>query len=167
MGFERGMAVAVLAAFGCGGDGGLPGNKRVGDLSKSEIETLCRDVDAKFTRVEQAFVEVTCTSLALLSPNCDSDRAQCIGNTPARGSLDGKVQFACTGVPGAVTQLCPDITVGELGGCLEETTEAIEAVVHQFHCGASTSDFTLPGTPSACSDLGARCTQLADGFSLQ
>ncbi len=164
---QRWIAAALsAAALGCGDDDGVSGTQRVGDLSPSEVESVCKEVDAKFTRLEKAFVKVTCTILGQLSPTtCESARAQCIEDTPSSGSLDGMIDFACSGTPDAITQICPDVTVGELQGCLEGIIDTIEAAVGQYGCDASAT-FDSPATPKACTDLGTRCAQLAD-FSLE
>jgi hypothetical protein len=160
--------LASAMAMSCGGDagdgGGASSNKTVGELSPSEITSVCKSVQSKMDRLADAFVSITCTQLALPDPDtCTAERKSCVADPPEEATLGADADFDCAAdSQGSITNDCPELTVGELQGCLEAVVKSVESAASSYTCSSDGSELESPATPKACRDLKAVCPMLAD-----
>lgn len=160
------MLVGALL-MGCGddGEGGVSASKKVGELSDSETQNFCGEVEETFARLQKIIVSVTCTERALEDEQtCSSVRRACIDDPPAEIDVAEQIDFECSGErdEGGLTRVCADVTVGELRSCVDGLLDALEDVADSFTCTSDLSALKPPAVPSACTKLGQRCATLSD-----
>lgn len=141
---------AVLGA-GCGGnssgspaDTGLPPAKLLRDVTAEEATQACEKVQSSIERRynQDTIIEAFCTMGAALNAttasSCGNLRDACIEEASQPGSvammeLDiGTIDLNCE--MQGFEQCSADATVGELETCLDDTFDALDALLNRFDC---------------------------------
>jgi hypothetical protein len=157
--------LASVLGAGCGDDdGSSSGDQTIGELSTSQVATLCKSVQAKMDRLEKAFISVICTDEALFDEDtCSAERKSCIADPPAEATLGDDANLECgADKQESVTTDCPMLTVDQLQGCLEAVVKSFETTAASFTCTSDPDALEEPATPKACRDLKAVCPMLSD-----
>jgi hypothetical protein len=159
------FATTVLAVtgLGCGDDdggggSGVSGSKKLGDLTSSEVRSLCNGVKTRFERMDEAFISISCTELSYGEDTCKADVQDCIENPP-NDDDPFEAGFTCENDDGELE--CPTITVKEFEGCIEAMTRTFENMADEFTCTSNPTTIEPPSAPKACTDLGSRCENLS------
>lgn len=161
------VCLSGALAVGCGddSDGQVAASKQVGELSQSEAENFCGEVEQTFTRLQKIVTTIMCTEHARdEASTCSNVRTSCIDDPPFDVDVHEKIDFECDGTASGITHVCPDIKVGELRACIDGLLDSLEKSANQFTCTSDLSSLQKPTVPDACHTLGQRCASLS-GFS--
>lgn len=155
------------AALGCGDDdgggggSGVPGSKKVNELSAAEFKSVCEDFAKKFESVDEAANEAVCTAAGLAAEatdeaTCTEARDECLGDLePEEDPLD------CDEPPEGMMDDC-DATVAEFNACVSAIVDAFEDWAGEITCESDLSELedlenSGPDEPPACAKLDESC----------
>jgi len=154
--------VLAVGSSACGGDEALSDTRTLGSLSPAEQRLACRRLQTRFTRVDDAYAQISCTLTAFTISNgdrndCATQRADCIAS--AKTTPDNMFDLNCDSDDAGNLTSCGDLTVGEMNACADSIATMAESAAAKVDC-SSTSD-TIASTTSAL-QRPAECQALSD-----
>ncbi|AUX48979.1 hypothetical protein SOCE26_105240 [Sorangium cellulosum] len=151
-----GFLMAGLALVACGDDGNEPNGgetgggeldgKQLQELTASEAQSVCADVDTTLALSDEDSCEVLAAGLAILGGDCEATKQMCLsGEGPTSSSECDTSKFAgCS------------VTVAELNRC----TSASAAQLRSLTCASTLED--LAAEPEECQVVKDKCPELLE-----